>query len=63
MSPPHVTPTKQSNSTANITTVGSKKNAGDRLLFTTVLTTQHLQQKCNNIPLLVLKRNDERATG
>jgi hypothetical protein len=62
MSPPLVTPTKQSNSTANITTVASKKNAGDRLLFTTVLTTQDLQQKCNNI-LLVLKRNDERATG
>ena len=60
MSPPLVTPTKGTDSTNNLTTTGSKKNAGDRLLFTTVLTTQDLQQKCNNI-LDILKGDDERA--
>lgn len=60
MSPATVTPTKHSFTNNNITTVESKKNADDRLLFTTVLTTQDFQQKCTNI-LNVLKGDDVRA--
>ena len=60
MSPPTVTPSKHANGIDNLTTTYSKKNAGDRLLFTTLLTTQDLQQKCSNI-LDILKGDDERA--
>jgi hypothetical protein len=44
------------------TVLGSKRNAGDRLLFTTVRTIQDLQQDYNNI-LLALKADDERANA